>query len=160
MLLCCRGAGKSRATSAKALHRALLFTRSLVLVISHSQRQSGELFRYVLDGYRAVDRPVKALHETMTELELVNGSRNVCSPLVEVSAAPSLGTALCTPVGQPRLSRHQRRQSPQRGNRGTHRPGLSSMLLQSRQQPAEPALRVVQQRPQRLGLGQRVEQVG
>ena len=31
MLLCCRGAGKSRATSAKALHRALIIPRSLVL---------------------------------------------------------------------------------------------------------------------------------
>src|SRR5260370_32678591 len=93
MLLCCRGAGKSRATSAKALHRALFFPKSLVLVISRSQRQSGELFRYVLDGYRAVDRPVKALRETMTELELVNGSRNVCFPSKGETIPSSPGVA-------------------------------------------------------------------
>ncbi len=94
MLLCCRGAGKSRATSAKALHRALFFPKSLVLVISRSQRQSGELFRYVLDGYRAVDRPVKALRETMTELELVNGSRIVCLPSKEETIRSYQGVAL------------------------------------------------------------------
>jgi hypothetical protein len=47
----------SQVVAAKALHQALFFPKTLVLVISRSQPQSGELFRYVLDGYWAVDRP-------------------------------------------------------------------------------------------------------
>src|SRR5262245_19517142 len=74
-MLCCRGAGKSRSTSAKALHKALFSPKSLTVLISRSQRQSMELFRYVLDGYRAVNKVVPAVRETMSELELVNGSR-------------------------------------------------------------------------------------
>lgn len=78
MLLCSRGAGKSRVTSAKALHRALFFPRSLILLVSRSQRQSMELFRYVKQGFAAVREPVPAIRETMTELELANGSCIVC----------------------------------------------------------------------------------
>src|SRR5262245_14207629 len=72
MLLCCRGAGKSRATSAKALHTALFRPASLVLLISRSQRQSGELFRYVKEGFAALGRPIRAVKETETQLELAN----------------------------------------------------------------------------------------
>jgi len=34
----------------------------------------GEMFRYVLAGYRALNRPVRATRETMTEPELANGT--------------------------------------------------------------------------------------
>jgi hypothetical protein len=83
LLNCSRGAGKSRTTSALALHTALFRPPSLVLLISRSQRQAGELFRYVKQGYRAVGRPVKAVKETETQLELANGSRIVCLPGTE-----------------------------------------------------------------------------
>jgi hypothetical protein len=49
LLLCSRQAGKSSVTSALALRSALLEPRSLVLLLSSSQRQSEELFRKVLD---------------------------------------------------------------------------------------------------------------
>src|SRR5690349_6890079 len=62
-LNCCRGAGKSRVTSAKALHDALFRPRSLTLLLSRSQRQSGELFRYVKQGFEALGRPVPAVKE-------------------------------------------------------------------------------------------------
>lgn len=94
MLLCSRGAGKSRVTSAKALHRALFFPGSLILLVSRSQRQSMELFRYVKQGYAAVREPVRAIRETMTELELANGSRIVCLPGKEETVRSCQGVAL------------------------------------------------------------------
>src|SRR5436190_1385215 len=80
LLNCSRGAGKSRTTSALALHTALFHADSLVLLISRSQRQSGELFRYVKQGYTAIERPIKAVKETETQLEFNNGSRIVSLP--------------------------------------------------------------------------------
>ncbi|HYV34464.1 MAG TPA: hypothetical protein VE988_02095, partial [Gemmataceae bacterium] len=52
LLNCSRGAGKSRVTSALALHTALFRPRSLVLLVSRSLRQASELFRYVKQGFR------------------------------------------------------------------------------------------------------------
>jgi hypothetical protein len=80
LLNCCRGAGKSRTTSALALHTALFEPCSLVLLISRSQRQSGELFRYVKQGFRALGRPLGTVKETTTQLEFSNASRIVCLP--------------------------------------------------------------------------------
>ena len=67
LLNCSRGAGKSRTTSALALHTALFRCESLVLLISRSQRQANELFRYVKQGYRAIGRPLEAIKETETQ---------------------------------------------------------------------------------------------
>ena len=58
LLLCSRAAGKSRTTSALALHTALFRPKSLVLLLSRAQRQSMELFRYVKEAYNPVGRPV------------------------------------------------------------------------------------------------------
>src|SRR5262249_39549624 len=80
LINCTRGAGKSRATSAVALHQALFTPRSLVLLVSRSQRQAGELFRYVKQGWYALGRPLPARKETATQLELANGSRVVSLP--------------------------------------------------------------------------------
>src|SRR4051812_12606072 len=43
LVLCCRQAGKSEAAAALALHTALLQPGALVLLLSPSERQSGEL---------------------------------------------------------------------------------------------------------------------
>jgi hypothetical protein len=80
LLNCCRGAGKSRVTSALALHTAISHPKSLTLLISRSQRQSGELFRYVRQAYSATGRPIGAKKETETTIELENDSRVVCLP--------------------------------------------------------------------------------
>jgi Terminase large subunit, T4likevirus-type, N-terminal len=80
LLNCSRGAGKSRTVSILALHTALFRPDSLVLLISRSQRQSGELYRYVKQAYSALGRPVPAAKETETQLELENGSRIVSLP--------------------------------------------------------------------------------
>src|SRR5262249_29494890 len=80
LLNCSRQAGKSRTVSALALHTALCRPGSLVLLLSASLRQSGELFRKVLEGYQAVGRPVPAEADSQTQLELRNKSRIISLP--------------------------------------------------------------------------------
>jgi hypothetical protein len=83
LLLCSRQAGKSTAVSALALHEALTRAGSLTLLLSPSQRQSGELFRKVLELFGALGRPMAALAESMLKLELANGSRIISLPGTE-----------------------------------------------------------------------------
>jgi hypothetical protein len=80
LLNCCRQAGKSTAVAALALHTALFTGKSLVLLLSATQRQSGELFRKVLEFYDALDQPIPALTRSTLSLELTNGSRVVSLP--------------------------------------------------------------------------------
>lgn len=80
-LLCCtRGGGKSRTTSVKALHAAAYRPGSLVLLVSRSRRQSGELFRYVKQAHRALGNAAPAVRDNDDTLELANGSRVVALP--------------------------------------------------------------------------------
>jgi hypothetical protein len=82
LLNCCRQSGKSTATAARALHTALYAPRSLVLLLSPTQRQSAELFRKVRDAYDALGRPVPPVADapSASRLELANGSRVVGLP--------------------------------------------------------------------------------
>jgi hypothetical protein len=80
LLLCSRQAGKSQTAAALALQAALL-EPSLVLLLSPTLRQSGELFRdKLLRLYDALGRPVAPVRETALTLELANGSRVVSLP--------------------------------------------------------------------------------
>jgi hypothetical protein len=94
LLNCSRGAGKSRTTSALALHTALFTPGALVLLISRAQRQSLELFRYVKQGYGAVGRPIPTVKETETQIEFANGSRIVSLPGKEETIRSFQGVAL------------------------------------------------------------------
>src|SRR5262245_10460898 len=82
LLLCCsRQAGKSTTAAALALRAALLSPPALVLLLSPTLRQSGELFRdKVLRLYHALGQPSLPARLTATELELSNGSRIVSLP--------------------------------------------------------------------------------
>jgi Terminase large subunit, T4likevirus-type, N-terminal len=80
LLNCSRQSGKSTTTAALSVHTALYLPDSLVLLLSPSLRQSGELFRKCLDCYRAAGRPAPADSETKLTLELANGSRIVSLP--------------------------------------------------------------------------------
>lgn len=80
LLNCARQSGKSTVVASIALHSALYNAGALVLALSPSLRQSQELFRKVQHQYRALGRPVAAVSETTTHLELGNGSRVVCLP--------------------------------------------------------------------------------
>jgi hypothetical protein len=83
LLNCARQSGKSTTVAALALHTALFLSDSLVLILSASLRQSGELYRKVLAGYEALGCPVAARSRSQERLELVNGSRVVCLPASE-----------------------------------------------------------------------------
>ena len=67
---------------------------ALVLLLSPTQRQSGELFRKLLDLYRDLDQPVAAVKETILTLELCNGSRVVSLPGTEGTIRGYSGAAL------------------------------------------------------------------
>jgi hypothetical protein len=54
--------------------------RSLTVLVSPSQRQSGELFRKVTGFYAALGRPLGAAEDSATTLALGNGSRVVSLP--------------------------------------------------------------------------------
>ena len=81
LLLCSRQAGKSQVAAALALQAALLRPPALVLLLSPTQRQSGELFRdKVMRLYQGLGAPVAATQETQLTLTLANGSRVVSLP--------------------------------------------------------------------------------
>ncbi len=78
LLLCCtRQAGKSTITALLAVWTAI-FDAGLILLVSPSQRQSGELFRKVKEMLKTVNEPIA--EESALRLELVNGSRIVSLP--------------------------------------------------------------------------------
>ncbi len=80
LLDCSRQAGKSTITSILAVHTALYSANSLVLLLSPSLRQSGEIFKKCLATYKDLGRPVPPESETALTLTLENGSRIVSLP--------------------------------------------------------------------------------
>jgi hypothetical protein len=94
LLLASRQAGKSSVSAALALKTALLRPRSPVLLLSPSQRQSGELYRKVADLFGALGRPMGVTAESALRLELSNGSRIVALPGDEKNIRCFSGVAL------------------------------------------------------------------
>jgi hypothetical protein len=82
LLNCSRQSGKSTVTAALALRTALLEAPALVLLLSPSLRQSGELLLRVMELYRALGRPVPTARprDNTLKLELANGSRIISLP--------------------------------------------------------------------------------
>jgi hypothetical protein len=78
--LASRQSGKSTVSAALALLLALLNPASLVLLLSPSTRQSGELLRKVLALFHQLGRPMAVTAESALRLELANGSRVVALP--------------------------------------------------------------------------------
>jgi hypothetical protein len=81
LLLCSRQAGKSQTAAALALREALFRPPALVLLLSPTLRQSGELFKdKVRRLYHTLGKPVACVQETQVTMELANGSRIVSLP--------------------------------------------------------------------------------
>jgi hypothetical protein len=76
LLLCSRQSGKSTATALAALHVAL-FSGGLVVIVSPSQRQSGEMIR-TIRGF--IGHLGLKLGETALKIEFDNGGRIVALP--------------------------------------------------------------------------------
>lgn len=85
LLNCSRQSGKSTTTAIIALHQAIYAPGSLVLLLSPGLRQSGELFRKVVDAYTAIGESVPSTSETTLKLELANGSRILSLPATEAT---------------------------------------------------------------------------
>lgn len=95
LLLCSRQVGKSATAAALALRAALFDPPSLVLLLSPTLRQSGELFRdKVLTLYNAIGRPEPARQETQLTLALTNGSRIISLPGEERTVRGFSGVSL------------------------------------------------------------------
>lgn len=95
LILASRQAGKSQLAAALALKVAFLQPGALVLLLSPTLRQSGELFRdKVLRLYGALGRPVPAVRETALELTLANSARIVSLPGVEANIRGYSGVSL------------------------------------------------------------------
>ena len=79
-LLTTRQAGKSTTSAALAVAEAITRPASLVLLLSPSERQSGELAAKVFQFYDALEQPVTARKRTELQLHLNNGSRIIALP--------------------------------------------------------------------------------
>jgi hypothetical protein len=81
LLLCGRQMGKSTSAACLGLHSILYNPGSLVVCISPTQRQSGELFNdKSIHFYNRLGRPVPSVTHSATSLVLANGSRVVSLP--------------------------------------------------------------------------------
>jgi hypothetical protein len=77
---CCRQWGKSTITALVALHEALYAAPAMVIVISPSQPQSTELFKKIHGFWARLSGAPAAEQESLTRMELANGSRIVSLP--------------------------------------------------------------------------------
>jgi hypothetical protein len=80
LLNCSRQSGKSTISAVLGVHTALYEPGALVLLLSPTLRQSGELFKKAIAVYGSAGRPVPAEAESALRLELENGSRIVSLP--------------------------------------------------------------------------------
>jgi hypothetical protein len=96
LLLASRQAGKSLTAAGMALHEAMTAPGSLILLLSASGRQSGELFQKVRYLYQGLGRPVALLgpRDNSLRMELVNGSRVISLPGEEATIRGYSGVAL------------------------------------------------------------------
>ena len=78
-----RQGGKSTVTALKALHRATFRPKSLVLLLSPSQRQSNELYGKITDYMDELDHPPTLRVDNKTSCMLANRSRIVSLPSTE-----------------------------------------------------------------------------
>jgi hypothetical protein len=80
MLNCCRQSGKSTVAAIMAVHRVLYYPKSLVLLVSPSQRQSSELFKKATDSLNALTNPPNRMEDNRLSILFASGSRLVSLP--------------------------------------------------------------------------------
>jgi hypothetical protein len=80
LLNCSRQSGKSTTAAVLALHRALFYPDSLILLVSPSLRQSGELFRKVQDALKLLDERPRLVEDNKLSMTLTNKSRILSLP--------------------------------------------------------------------------------
>jgi Terminase large subunit, T4likevirus-type, N-terminal len=80
LLNCSRQWGKSTTAALIALHTALYDAPAMIVLISPSQPQSTELFKKIHGFWAKLSGAPKADQETLTRMQLANGSRIVSLP--------------------------------------------------------------------------------
>jgi hypothetical protein len=80
LLNCSRQWGKSTTAALIALHVALYDAPAMIVLISPSQPQSTELFKKIHGFWAKLAGAPKAEQETLTKMQLANGSRIVSLP--------------------------------------------------------------------------------
>lgn len=85
LLNCSRQSGKSTSSAIIALHRAVFYPESLILLFSPSLRQSSELFKKVQAFYRLVPDQPRLPEDNKLSMTLKNGSRIVSLPSSEAN---------------------------------------------------------------------------
>lgn len=91
LLLCARQTGKSMTTALAALHTAL-FSAGLVVIVSPSQRQSGEMIR-TIRGF-AVHLGLTLVGESVLKLEFDGGGRIIALPGSETTTRGMAAAAM------------------------------------------------------------------
>ena len=94
ILNCSRQSGKSTITAILALHHALNNPGVLVLVLSPTIRQSGELFKKIMWYYKDIGHPMASIIETALTIQLANRSRIVALPGNEQTVRGYSGVSL------------------------------------------------------------------
>lgn len=83
LLLCARQSGKSTVSALLALWTCLYESPALVLLVSPSQRQSGELFRTLMGFHAKLANAPPLVMESALRAEFSNGSRILALPGTE-----------------------------------------------------------------------------
>jgi hypothetical protein len=91
---CARQCGKSTVASLLAVHRANFYPDSLILLVSPSMRQSGELFRKVADWIAQLPIKPHLAEDNRLSCTLPNGSRIVSLPSSEATVRGFSGANL------------------------------------------------------------------
>jgi phage terminase large subunit-like protein len=94
LLNCSRQSGKSSMAAILALHQALHYPGSLVLVLAPALRQSGELYGKVSSFYQRLDNPIPTKSYTQLTITFENGSRIISLPGNEKNIRGYSGTDL------------------------------------------------------------------
>jgi len=77
---CCRQWGKSTTTALIGLHEALFAAPAMIILISPSQPQSTELFKKIHGFWERLPGGPESKQESLTRMELSNGSRIISLP--------------------------------------------------------------------------------
>lgn len=94
LLNCCRQSGKSTTTAVLALHKAVHFPKSLILLVSPSLRQSAELFKKVSEFLALLPVRPALTEDNKLSLQMANGSRIVSLPAKESNVRGFSGPSL------------------------------------------------------------------
>lgn len=94
LMLCSRQSGKSTTTALVALHEALYQAPAMIVLVSPSQPQSTELFKKIHDFWVRLPGAPEATQETLTRMQLANGSRIISLPGSEKTTRGYSGATL------------------------------------------------------------------